>query len=105
MKFKILHIILLVFVISIGCKDEFLLETKDYKSYLVIDGMITNEPGPYSIKLTKSSPVSEYGEIPYEGCTITLFEKEGQSEILKEISPGNYQTSNELLERNTVYIY
>ncbi|NOQ24108.1 MAG: DUF4249 family protein [Bacteroidales bacterium] len=90
---KIKYVLIIVLIITLGCKDEFLLETDNYKPILVVDGLISNEKGPYIIKITQSTPVNEYGEIPFQGCKVTLFENSNKSEVLYENEPGIYVTS------------
>lgn len=63
---------------------------------LVVDGVITDEPGPYTIKLSKTIRVgSTLGGLMVPGATITLFSSAGESEVLTESTrlPGNYNTS------------
>ena len=80
-------------IITLGCKDEFLLDSKTYESLMVVDGLITNEDGPYMVKISQSLPVNYLAEIPYENCIVTLIENTGKTEILTEIEPGKYMTS------------
>ena len=64
---------------------------------LVVDGLITNEPGPYTIKLTLSSRVDDFLEFTTQkvnGAKVTLFESSGISEMLKEKEIGLYQTKS-----------
>ena len=90
---KITNIILIIFVITLGCKDEFLLETKNYEPIMVVDGLITNEDGPYTIKISLSSPINTFEKFPYEGCTVTIYKNTDNSEVLEEAEPGIYVTS------------
>ena len=90
---KIKNILLILLIITPGCKDEFLLELKNYEPIMVVEGLISNEPGPYTIKLSFAIPINETLEIPFEGCTVTLFENTDKSEVLTEKEPGLYVTS------------
>ena len=90
---KIRNIILILSLIVLGCKDEFLLESKTHQSIMVVDGVITNEEGPYMVEISKSAPVNHFAVIPYENCIVTLTEHTGKTEILTEIEPGKYMTS------------
>ncbi|MCD4834182.1 MAG: DUF4249 domain-containing protein [Bacteroidales bacterium] len=90
---KIRNIILILSLIVLGCKDEFLLDSKTYESLMVVDGLITNEEGPYMVKISRSLPVNHLEKIPYENCIVTLIENTGTTEILTEIEPGKYMTS------------
>ncbi len=87
--------ILLIVLVALGCKEEFLLESKGYQPILVVDGFITNEKPPYTIKLSKASPINNTEIIHFENCIVTLFENSNTSEILTEIEPGLYCTSED----------
>jgi hypothetical protein len=93
MKKKIKSFLLIFTIILLGCKEEFLLETTNYSPILVVDGMISNEAGLYTVKLSTSSPINTLEKFPYENCIITLYENSDKSEILKENEPGTYVTS------------
>ncbi|NOQ27527.1 MAG: DUF4249 family protein [Bacteroidales bacterium] len=93
MTIKTYYIFLIFAIIILGCKDEFLLETTNYKPILVVNGMITNEANPYTITLSTSSPINTLEKYPYENCIITLYENSDKSEVLKENEPGIYVTS------------
>ncbi|NOQ24104.1 MAG: DUF4249 family protein [Bacteroidales bacterium] len=85
---------LLIFaLIILGCKDEFLLETTNYKPIMVVDGMITNEPGPYTIQLSLDSPLPLKEKVQLEACMVSLYENSDKSEVLTETEPGIYVTS------------
>jgi hypothetical protein len=94
MQTRFMYILFLILVIfGYGCKEEFLPETKDKGQRLVVDGMITNEPGPYSIRISRSGNLNDTLLIPCRGCEVTLFEKDGKSEKLNEMSAGYYRTT------------
>lgn len=90
-----LNITILCFLLLLGCKEEFLLKSNSYNESLVVDGILTNNTRPYTIRLYISSPANYSGKIPYTDCTITLFENNTESEILMETEPGVYKTSEE----------
>jgi hypothetical protein len=88
-----LYIILFsISLLTVSCKEEISLKKINYNPILVVDGMITNEPGPYIIKLSQSRSLDKYGVIPYENCIVTIQENTGISEELEEIEPGIYTT-------------
>jgi len=60
---------------------------------LVVDGKITNAPGPYTVKLSRSSPVQQPAFIPVTNATLIILDDKGNQEHLTEISPGVYQTA------------
>jgi len=91
-----LHVVLFsVLLLTLNCKEEISLKKDNYSPILVVDGMITNEPGPYIVKLSLSRPLDSYGEIPYQNCIVTLHENTGISEELEEIEPGIYSTKED----------
>lgn len=92
LKIFIIFIITTFFIIS--CIDEYNHNIKDYENILVIQGMITNNDGPYDIFIKKSIPLtgySSYNEI--QDAIVTIRDNNNNEEILTEISPGHYQTS------------
>jgi hypothetical protein len=64
-----------------------------YENAVVVDGMITNDPGPYTVTLSRSSSVSQPAFLPLVGCEVSIMDNLGNSEILKEESDGIYRTS------------
>lgn len=93
---KIKSLVAIFIIIFIGCKDEFFLTNDGFEPVLVVDGMITNEKGPYTIKITQSSPVNDEAKDPMEKCTVTLYENNTKIDILREQSPGIYKTSGNI---------
>ena len=91
---KINFLIILCLVMIAGCRQPFIPPMDDYESSLVVDGMISNEPGPYTINLSKSQPLDQDSLIPYPGCRVTILENSGNSEVLTEVGEGIYQTSS-----------
>lgn len=90
-----IHCFILLFIIVIhGCKDEISLNSEDNRTFLVVEGLITNEPGPYLIKLSLSSSINKPQFIPYTDCSITIFDNNGNSDLLVEKEPGIYYTSD-----------
>ncbi|NOQ24110.1 MAG: DUF4249 family protein [Bacteroidales bacterium] len=90
---KISKLILILSLIVLGCKDEFILELDDFEPLIVVDGLITNEDGPYMLTISQSMPVNFLEKIPYENCIVTIIENTGITEILAEIEPGRYVSS------------
>ena len=64
-----------------------------YENVLVVDGMITNAPGPYTIKLSSSVPVNSYDIIPMSGFQVIVSDDAGNAETLTESEPGAYITA------------
>jgi hypothetical protein len=49
-------VILFSLVLFSACVEDFDLKVKDGEPRLVVEGLITNQPGPYYVRLTKSTP-------------------------------------------------
>ncbi|WP_240625659.1 DUF4249 domain-containing protein [Spirosoma pollinicola] len=64
-------------------------------SLLVVDGQITDQPGPYTIKLSRTADYSFKSLSLLEaGATVVISDNLGNKETLKEQSPGGiYQSS------------
>jgi len=97
MRIKIYKYLAFLFLIIISsCIDEYWPEMDKYENLLVVDGMISNEPGPYTIKLSRSSNVNAPQIDPYSGCLITIIDDLGNEEdfIESETEPGTYTTAH-----------
>lgn len=92
MKLKCLLYLIVLFVL--GCREEVALESNKNPQLLVVDGTITNDPGPYSISLSLTSTLIDPQNIPLSGCIVTIYDDSGNSEILTELEPGMYNTSS-----------
>jgi len=82
-----------IFIITIGCKEEIVLTNQNYSSVLVVDGLISNEKGPYTVKLSFTSPLNDYSITPATNCLVTISDNKGNTETLSETMPGYYTTS------------
>jgi len=101
-KFKSPSFRQIVFVITLfsitillnSCVDEYWpdIGTK-YDELLVVDGSLSNEPGPYIIKLSKSLNIEIPEYKPLSNYEVIISDNLGNSEVLKEIEKGIYQTS------------
>ncbi len=89
----LLFIGVIQFVWLSSCVEAYWPEIDKYENKLVVDGEITNEPGPYIIRLSRSSPVTEPEFIPFTSCEVIISDNLGNSEILSEEEPGIYITS------------
>ena len=77
-----------------SCEEPFTLEIDPkYNEQLVVDGMITNEPGPYTVSLSLSSPLGTNQFFPLSGYQVFIEEENGVSELLVESENGVYISS------------
>ncbi|WP_313092514.1 DUF4249 domain-containing protein [Chryseobacterium flavum] len=86
-------IILSLFALS-SCQKEIDLDLDDQSGNIVIEGNITDQAGPYTVRITKSVAVSQNNQYPaITDAKVTLSDNTGQTEILQYIGQGQYQTS------------
>lgn len=64
-----------------------------YEHVLVVEGEITNFPGPYTIKLSSSVSFQNRQVVPLSGYFVEVEDDQGNSEVLTETSAGVYTTS------------
>jgi hypothetical protein len=75
------------------------------EEYLVVEGMISDDPGPYYVKLSKALPYSndmnlyKYRPEPETQAVVKIRSDKGEDVILHEMenSPGTYSTRSEEL--------
>lgn len=86
--------LILLFCLSLqSCIDEYLPNLDQYNNYLVVDGVITNNPGPYEVKLSFSSHVYNPVILPYEGAVVKVLDNEDNEFYFQEVEPGIYSSS------------
>lgn len=88
-------ILILPLMMMLGCREEFMPDVNKYQNLLVVDGMITTDPGPYTIKLSRTSEVNKPDYDPLTGCEVRIEERTGEIEVLSEAEPGVYKTSRD----------
>ena len=91
-----LFLLLSFFMTSFSsCIKSFVPDIQKYDELLVVDGQITDAPGPYTVTLSKSSRLREKSRfVPYTNCTIELEDNVGNKVMLTEKKPGVYQTDS-----------
>jgi hypothetical protein len=93
MKLNKYILITLLFLIINGCVTQFVPETDEQESSLVVEGMITDQPGTFTVKLSRSVPLSSgISREALKGCTVTISDNMDQQARFYETSPGTYTT-------------
>lgn len=88
-----LYLLISALIVLSSCTEKFWPNLNDkYDRLLVVDGKITNEPGPYTIKLSTSSPIESGEYSPLVNAKVLIIDNQGNSELLNENEPGIYQT-------------
>jgi hypothetical protein len=89
--FKIFLFTLLLLIT--GCVTQFFPETTEDKDILVVEGLITDQPGVNTIKLSTSMPLgNSSSKKPLSGCFVTVSDDLGSAYIFHESSPGTYSS-------------
>jgi len=90
-------LIIILFLIAEGsCVDRIDIDTGTATNFpIVVDGFISDQPGPYTIKITKSFDIESKQSIkaPISAKRIFLSDDQGTSEQLVELSQGVYQSA------------
>jgi len=93
--FKIKNILIFIILFSLSCKEEFQLEIINDQESIVFEGFITNEPGPYIVKISKTTTINNSERIPFANCQVTIYDDKGFSEVLIETESGIYKTKQD----------
>jgi hypothetical protein len=91
----------MAFLILNGCLDKIAFDVPAPESQVVVEGMISDEPGPYTVTVSSALRLdadSSYRK-PVEHATITLYDDEDNSEAFLETTPGVYMTQGVLQGR------
>ena len=78
----------------IACEKVIDIDLNYTNPRIVVEGYITDQPGPYTVKLTKTAnyfDVNEFDNV--SGATVTISDGAGNSEALAEQSPGVYEAT------------
>lgn len=85
---------LLVFVTISACVDRIEFDVPEPGQLTVIEGSITDRPGPYTIKISQGLRLDSDSSThaPVSGAEVTLFDDEGNQETLIDLGSGRYIT-------------
>jgi hypothetical protein len=89
-----LAIAVLIFLAD-GCVEPYTLPPMNIKPRLVVDGLITNEPGPHTVSLSTSMQLGDFPGLAnlVQGAQLTVTDDLGNTTLLTETTPGAYQTT------------
>ena len=85
--------ILTILLLFTTCIEPFDPKIDDFDDILVIDGFLSNQTGPYTIKLSRTSSIRIPVFRSETGAQVIISDDLGNSEILNETSSGIYETS------------
>ncbi len=91
---NILGFIIVMFIFA-GCEKIVELKYKSNQSRIVIEGNITNEPGPWFVKISRSIGLSDTGRYPtINNASVSVTDNAGNSEVLTSLGNGLYRGTN-----------
>jgi hypothetical protein len=95
MKLIIYIVLSLVTVATLtNCMDVVDVNVPKGEEVLAVEALITDRPGPYFVKLTKTAPYFDQTTNPaVQGASVVISDNTGFEESLVETSPGVYATS------------
>jgi hypothetical protein len=78
-----------------ACEKIIDVELREAPSQLTIEASITNQPGPYYVKLSRTIGFQDPNNFPpVTQAVITISDNIGNEDVLEEVSPGLYQTDS-----------
>ncbi|HNV29926.1 MAG TPA: DUF4249 domain-containing protein [Cyclobacteriaceae bacterium] len=95
MKRGIKHFLIIIAMLG-ACVDPANIDVPPFEYQLVVDGFITTEPGPYTVKIYRSRPLGSADLdrlVPEKFAKVWIKDDAGNEELLTEVDNGVYQTS------------
>jgi len=88
-------LLILVTVLLSSCKKVIQVDLSTSVPQLVIQGNVYDEPGPYTVKISRTVNFDMPNIYPpVTNATVTISDNKGQSEELSQTTDGNYVTSS-----------
>jgi hypothetical protein len=85
--------LLLVLMFCPGCTKVINISVPNSATQIVIEGNVTNGPGPYQVSVTTTVPFSADNNFPtVDGAQVTITDNAGLYDSLTETAPGIYST-------------
>ncbi len=87
---------LITLVLTVSCEDPIEIDIPDGPERLVVEGWITDQPGPYEIKLSVTNNFNDSAPNPkVENALVSVMDNLGGVFEFVEISSGTYVSSSE----------
>ena len=86
----------IVTVCACGCVESFDPPVVDQSPAMVVDALLSDAPGPHTVRLFLSSPIDDDLQEPavIPGANVSIVDENGVIEVLHEETPGVYHSSN-----------
>jgi hypothetical protein len=91
---KISFVYLLILVGITSCEEVIELDLATTAPRVVIEGIITDQPGPYTVTIKKTADFYDRNNFPAgRGATVKITDSKGNTDTLTEVEDGVYQTN------------
>ncbi|MCX6253595.1 MAG: DUF4249 domain-containing protein [Bacteroidia bacterium] len=88
---KHIQILILLLLLLNNCITQFIPQTNETQEFLVVEGLITDQPGPNTIKLSSTLPLGTRSDVkPVRGCFVTITDDLGNRFNFEETDTGTY---------------
>jgi len=82
-------------LLSTSCQQVIDIELNDKDAAIVIEGNITDQPGPYTVSISKTVNFSDPNTFPgVSGAFVVMYDNVGNIDTLTETTAGTYVTSS-----------
>ena len=95
-KYKLTKIMVLftILLATSSCVEEYWPEIiSNSNQTLIVDGWISNFPGPYTVNLSATNSINDTTQIHITSATVKIIDSNGDEELLSETSPGIYKSN------------
>lgn len=95
MHYRYYYIALMVTLLALaGCEEPYDVDLSETDPQLVVEGRVTDRPGPYTVLLSTTSDYFANEDPPtVSGALVTITEDDLLTDTLAEVAPGEYQTT------------
>ncbi len=98
---------LLIFLAASCYQDVIDLDFSEFGSQIVIEGIITDQPGPYTVNISRTASHNNTDRFPLvSGAEVIISDDVGNSEMLRQVKAGLYRTQTlQGVPGRTYYLY
>ncbi|UCS91616.1 DUF4249 domain-containing protein [Echinicola marina] len=99
-----LYLALFAVISLFSCEEVIDISLEEVEPRIVIEGIVTDQPGPYTVSISKSVGFYEDNEFPgVEGAYVEISDDLGNVDVLEDLGEGKYQTTELQGQRGVNY--
>jgi hypothetical protein len=102
MKIILTALVFTIFLFIAGCVEKFTPNIHTPRYYLIVNGLITNQPEVYTVNLFWSITPGEKTSVPVTGCDVTVYDDLGRVYQFTESSTPGYYISDTTTFRGVI---